>query len=164
MAESNKEKYIRSLPEPITLKTTEKIIDQMNNCICRISNKNRKGTGFFVKIKYKKNILSVLITNNHIINKDDILDKNNISIYLNNDKKIKMIKLDNNRKIYSNEKYDITIIEIKENEDKLNNKYLELDDEITNYIKLNRNENLNYLNNIYSKESIYILNYTIEMI
>ena len=113
MAEGIKELYLRSLPEPITLKATEKIIDQMNNDICRIYNNNRNGFGFFVKIPYKKNILPVLITSNHVINIDDILNNSIISIYINNDKKIKTIKLDNNRKKYTNEKYDITIIEIK---------------------------------------------------
>ena len=33
MTESIKEKYTESLPEPITLKATEKILDQMNNGI-----------------------------------------------------------------------------------------------------------------------------------
>ena len=159
MAEIKKEKYIESLSEPVTLKATEKIIDQMNNSICRIFNNKRNGTGFFVKIPYKNDILPVLITNNQVINKDDILNNITIPIYLNNDKKIKNIKLDNNRKKYINEKYDITIIEIKENEDKLNSKYLELDDKIINYFKINKIEKLNYLNYIYSDESIYILNY-----
>ena len=54
---------------------------------------------------------------------------------------------------------DITIIEIKENKDKLNNKYIELDDNIIYYFKLNKDEEPNYLNNRYSSESIYIINY-----
>ena len=48
-----------------------------------------------------------LITNNHVINKDDILNNKKFSIYLNNDKKIKRIELDNNRLKYTNEKLDI---------------------------------------------------------
>ena len=159
MSEIMKEKYSGALPEPVSLKGTEKIIDQMNNDICRLFNNNRKGTGFSVKIPHKKKLLPVLITNNYVINKDDILNNKIISIYLNNDKILKEIKLDNKRKIYINEKYDITIIEIKENEDKLNNKYLEFDDKIINYFALNKKEELNNLNNIYSKESMYILNY-----
>ena len=63
---------------------------------------------------------------------DNILSNNYFSIYLDNNKKTKRIQLDNNRLMYTNEKLDITIIEIKDN-DKLNNKYLELDDEIMNY-------------------------------
>ena len=36
MEDIKKEKYISSSPEPVTLKGTEKIIDQMNNSVCRI--------------------------------------------------------------------------------------------------------------------------------
>jgi len=83
--------------------------------------------------------------------------------YINNDKKIKTLKVDRNKKLYTNEKLDITIIEIKENEDNLNNKFLELENELINYLKLNRKEKLYYsknsnnlknLNHIYSIESI----------
>ena len=109
MVDNRKEKYTTS-PEPISLSQTENILEQMkSNCICRI---NDKGTGFFVKIPYKSILLTVLITTNQVINTDDIQDKRNISIRLNNDKKIKTIKLDNNRLMYTNEKLDITIIEI----------------------------------------------------
>ena len=57
------------------------------------------------------------------------------------------------KKEYKNEK------EIKENKDKLNNKYIELDDSIINYFKLNKSVEPNYLNNKYDNESIYIINY-----
>ena len=130
MVDNRKEKYTTS-PEPISLRQTENILEQMkSNSICRI---NDKGTGFFVKIPYKSKLLPVIITTNHIINEEDIQGNRNISILLNNDKKIKTIKLDNNRLKYTNEKLDIAIIEIKENEDNLNIKYLELDDDIYNY-------------------------------
>ena len=136
MVDNRKEKYNTTSLEPLSLKQTEKILDQMkSNSICRI---NDKGTGFFVKIPYKSILLTVLITTNQVINTDDIQDKRNISICLNNDKKIKIIKLDNNRLMYTNEKLDITIIEIKENADNLNNDYLELEDNIINYLKLDK--------------------------
>ena len=102
MVDNGKEKYITKSLEPISFKQTEKILDQMNNSICRI---NDKGTGFFVKIPYKSILLTVLITTNQVINTDDIQDKRNISICLNNDKKIKTIKLDENRIMYTNEKF-----------------------------------------------------------
>ena len=124
MVDRIKEQNISTSPEPISLKITEKIIEQMkNNSICRI---NDKGTGFFTKIPYKSKLLPVLITSNQVINTDDIKNNRNISLYLNNDKKIKTIKLDNNRLKYTNEKLDITIIEIKENDHNLNIKYFEL--------------------------------------
>ena len=135
-----KEKYISTSPSPLSLKATEKIIDQMNNCVCRIHN-NGNGTGFFTKIKFKSESksLPVLVTNNHVIGVKDIENKKSITIYLNNDKKVKVIEMDENRMRYTNEKLDITIIEIKENKDELNNKYIELDDNIIDYFKSNKN-------------------------
>ena len=58
----------------------------MNNSICRIYN-NGNGTGLFTKIPYKSQLLPVLITSNHLINQEDILNKKIISLYLNNNKK-----------------------------------------------------------------------------
>ena len=122
-------------PEPVSLKQTKKILEQMNNnYICKIC--NNKGNGFFAKIPFKSKLLPVLITTNHAINIGDIHNKLNISLYLNNDKKIKTIKLDVNRLKYTNEKLDITIIEIKENLDNLNNDYLELEDNIITLINI----------------------------
>ena len=159
MVDRTKDQYKLTSPEPISLKITEKIVEQMKNSICRIEN-NEKSTGFFVKVPYKSKILPVLITTNNAINIDDILSNKNISLYLNNDKTIKELKLDDNRLKYTNEKLDITIIEIKENEDKLNVQYLELDDELINYFKQKKKESPDYLNNSYLNESIYLLNKT----
>ena len=150
MVDRTSDQYKATIPESVSLKEMEKIVEQMkSNSICRIEN-NGKDTGFFVKVPYKSKILPVLITTNHAINIDDILSNKNISLYLNNGKMT--IKLDDNRLRYTNEKLDITIIEIKENADKLNVKYLELDDEIINYFKLNKKESPEYLNNFYLDE------------
>ena len=65
--------------------------------------------------------------------------------------------MDEKRIRYTNEKLDITIIEIREKE--LNNKYIELDDSIIEYFKMNIKEEPEYLNKIYSNESIYVINY-----
>ena len=154
MEDSKKEKYISTSPSPVSLKGTEKIIDQMNNCVCWIYN-NGKGTGFFTRIPFKNKLLPVLVTNNHVIGANDIENKKSITIYLNNDKKMKRIEMDEKRMRYTNEKSDITIIEIKENKDKLNNKYIELDDRIIDYFKSNENIKPNYLN-IYIQINQYI--------
>jgi hypothetical protein len=81
MEDSIKEKDIETSPEPVSLKGTEKILDQMNNCVCRIFN-NGKGTGFFTKIPYKSKLLPVLITNNHVLGQKDIENKKAITFYL----------------------------------------------------------------------------------
>ena len=106
---------------------------------------------FFCKISFpdQKNLLSVLISNNHVID-ESILEnkKNKITLSLNNDKEYKEIEL-KNRMTYTNKDYDITIIELKEKEDNINNSnYLELDENIQN------NNHIPYVG-----ESIYILHY-----
>ena len=135
---------LENYPKWVSLETTEEIIKQMKTKICRIYLKNGiKGTGFFCKISLpnKTNKLNVLITNNHIINEKIIEKKEIITIYINNE--LRKLEL-NNRIIYTDEKYDITIIEIKI-DDKINCDYFEYEqnDFIEKYIK----------------ESIYILHY-----
>ena len=85
-----------------------------------------------------------MITNNHIIDEDILKESNSINVTLNDDQKIIDIIIDNNRQIYTNPKYDITIIEMESIE---TIKYIELDMNIFN-------ENPNIYN-----ENIYILQY-----
>ena len=60
--------------------------------------KIKKELDFLLK-PYQEKLLLVLITSNQVINKEDILNNKNISLYINNDKKIKKLKLDRNKKI-----------------------------------------------------------------
>ena len=122
----------------------------MQNCICKIYLKNDGiGTGFFCKIPFNNNLLPVLITNNHVLNENDIDNNKKIKLMINN--KVKTIEIDNSRKKYTNsdKKIDITIIELKPNEDGINN-YLENDD-------INKDEEAIELE--YNKKSIYIIHY-----
>ena len=152
--EGQKESILRGYPNVISYECTKKIMEQMSKNICKIKIGEEQGTGFFCKIPFPdiNNMLSVFITNNHIIN-DKILYKNNskININIEEENEIKEINL-NNRIKYTNKEYDITIIEIKE-EDNINN-YLELDEIIINDIINNINKNKIYIN-----ETIYIIQY-----
>jgi len=127
----------------------------MKNCICKIyKNNGEKGTGFFCKIPYpnQSKLLKVLITNNHIINEDDLKNNNIIKYTIKDDEEIREIILDNNkRKIYTSKELDISFIEIKENEDNIN-EFLEIDEEIINKKK-------EYIEIAYKNKSIYILHY-----
>ena len=150
----NKESILRGYPNVISYECSKKIIKQMERNICKITVGENQGTGFFCKIPFPdlNNMLSVFITNNHIINKE-LLYKDNLIIEINIEEEKDIIKLNlNNRKKYTNEEYDITIIEIK-NEDEINN-YLELDDNIINDIINNINKNKNYMD-----KTIYIIQY-----
>ena len=150
--EEQKESVLNNYPNIISYECSKKIIEQMERNICKINIGEEQGTGFFCKIPFpnKNQMLPVFITNNHVINKD-ILNKDKIELDIKKEKAIKEIKL-NNRMKYTNEEYDITIIEIKE-EDNINN-YLELDDIILNDIINNKNKNESYKN-----ETIYIIQY-----
>ena len=105
----------------------------MEKNICKIKIGNKQGTGFFCKIPIpnKNEMLPVFITNNHIINEKILYDENpEIEIEIKFDG-IKKLNLKDRYK-YTNKEYDITIIEMNE-EDNINN-YLELDDIIINNI------------------------------
>lgn len=148
MEDLRKEKNLDDYPLPVTIDKTKIILKQMENYICKIENKNGNGTGFFCYIPNKNKLFPVLITNNHVINKEIIENENKIIISFYKDKKKiqKQLKINDNRKIYTNEKYDTTIIEINKEKDEIDN-FLELDDNIFNeYI------------NIYNK-SIYVIQY-----
>ena len=142
------EKFVKKTPYQISLKGIEKILFQMKNCICKIFYDDETGTGFFCKIPLENVLLPVLITNHHVIKIDE---KNNINIIefsINNrNNKKQKIEIDNSRKIYSNEKRDITIIEIKP-KDGIND-YLELDDDPNNQILESKFEN----------KPVYIIHY-----
>ena len=60
------------------------------------------GTGCFAKIPRDKVFIKVLITNNHIINKEDIENENSFIItFNNNEKEKKLIKISKKRKNYT---------------------------------------------------------------
>ena len=139
-------------PKPVPLETMEKITIQMKYSICKIYNREvGKGSGFFCIIQYDNIKITTLITNYHVINEKYIEKYKQISISLNNDKKNIIIKLDNNRKKYFSEDYDVAIIEIKEKDNINNNQYLELDDNIykeigNDYFVKNPVYNISYQN------------------
>ena len=111
--------------------------------ICEIKLSNGFGSGFFCKIPYTENdnlLLPVLITNNHVLPRDLLQNKNDIKIVINNESKV--ISL-NQRKVWTDEKIDFTCIEIKENEDNIHTFY-NLDDNVldrnsSNDFYLNKN-------------------------
>ena len=115
-------------PISVSLESKIKILFQMENCICKIYlNNGEIGTGFFCKIPFNNNLLPVLITNNHVLNENDIDNNKIIKLMINN--KVKKIEIDNSRKKYTNsdKNIDITIIVIRPNNDGIYN-FLELDE------------------------------------
>ena len=119
---------MEDINQEISFEDIKKILFQMENCICKIYLKNiEKGTGFFCKIPFNNNLLPVLIINNHILNENNLGDNEIIKLTIN--KEVKEIKIDSLRKKYinSDKQIDITIIEIRQKIDGIND-YLELDE------------------------------------
>jgi hypothetical protein len=124
----------------------------MEKSICKIKcNDGSIGTGFFCKIPFPDNskLLPVLITNSHVLSRNDLLKDNFINISLDDDKYEYKIYIDESRKTYSNKSYDVSIIEITIKDNLSNVSFLEIDD---NLLKLNDNE-------IFINKSIYLLHY-----
>ena len=117
MSDSNikKEVLIQDQPIPVSIQGIKNILFQLENCICQIYQKNGgKGTGFFCKILFQNKLLPVLITNNHVLEEEDI--KNNeiikLTIYNSIEKKDEdiSIKIDDSRIRYTNSEKDIISI------------------------------------------------------
>ena len=146
----NQQNFLSSIP--INVLTI--ITDQKKN-ICKIefSDVKMDGTGFFCKIPFPDNFnkLPVLITNNHVLGEKDITTNRKIKFILDNNEEILNYELiiDNSRKTYTNKEYDITIIEIKCEDNIDINSFLEIDNMIFT----------NNSNDSYKDKSIYILHY-----
>ena len=136
----------------------KKIVDNMEKCVCKITSQKEFRfllTGFFCKIPFPNDInkkFPVLITVNLFGHGGSYLEKSeNIQIFTEG-KEWKSLNLKNRIK-YSSDKYDIFIMEIKE-EDLIKN-YLELDDYILEDIQNNNSENIK----IHINEGIHIIQY-----
>ena len=111
-----KENILVGYPKVISYESTKKILEQMEKNVFKIKIGFHQGTGFFCKIPFPdiNNMLPVLITTNHIIDEEYLYTKDkSISIQLKGETDFKNISL-NDRIKYTNEEYDVTIIEIKE--------------------------------------------------
>ena len=128
---SNDKQYIKEIKtnQPIiTAKKNKNILSLLEKCVCKIITKKGTGTGCFCKMFYPDQfkLLPVLITNNHVLDQNNIKINDIIEISFDN-VNIKKIKITDSRKTYTNKDLDITIIEIKPNIDQINY-YLDIDD------------------------------------
>ena len=146
------EKNLQDFPSIVSLEKTKKIIEQMENCICKIYNKEGiEGTGYFCYIfdpNNKNKKIPVLMTNHHIIREDYFNENQTIKLNINNGKSSRDIKIDSKRKKYTNKKYDLTIIEIIKEKDGINS-FLEIDDRIFQKDSYK----------IFNKSSVYVIQY-----
>ena len=145
-------------PKSIQIEESRTIISQLENCICLIyPKKGGTGTGFFCRIPFHNVSLNMLITNNHVLDEEEIKNNNSISldIYDKKEKKEKnvQIEIDDTRKKYTNpdKDVDVTFIEIKKKDDI--NEFLDIDEEFLQLDeKMIEEKFKNY-------KSIYVLHY-----
>ena len=134
--------------QPITFEETQRILEQMKNCICKINAQEMYGTGFFLKINFEDNTsINVLTTSYRLIDEKYLTDNKEINILLN-DYKTRIIDLEKKRNIYTNKEYDLTLIEIIK-KDNINN-FFDIDENILS----NDNPKL-----FYENKPIYIIHY-----
>ena len=65
----------KGIPSPLSKEQTKQILSQLEKMVCKIYESNNIiATGFICKIPYPDQfqLLPVLITNNHVLNKEDI--------------------------------------------------------------------------------------------
>ena len=130
---------------PENIPSTEKILNQMKTCICKIDIGNINATGFFCKIPQINMVF--LMTNYNVITEENINENKEINILLNDDKEALVLDLTIEREKYFDKEYDIVAIEMK-NEDKVK-EYLEMDENIFK----------DDIEKYYKGKSIYILHY-----
>ena len=133
-----------SISISLTSEQKQKILDQAASSLCLIKTENLEGLGFFCLIPYlqdksisqcsqdlnKDKLQPVLITCNSILGLKDLKRGDNVKLIYKNEEKI--IIIDESRHIYSNRIFDVTIIELKENEFP-ENIFLKLDDKIKDF-------------------------------
>ena len=144
-----KEVFIENSKD-LTKEQLEKLTSQMTHSLCKIYNNDKGcGTGFFCSINYSKKEppLKALITNNHVLDINDIHPDKTIKITINDCVISRTIEIGGKRKIYTNVDYDITIIEIKPTDLLEFIKYLEIDEKVFE-------ENIERKN-----KSVYIIRY-----
>ena len=139
-----KEKTTRGISRPISKNINKIIYDQLDQCICKINISTIVGTGFFCKIPFPDQfkLLPVLISCEHVLNEDFYSNSKEIEISFNNDKIIKKIGIDKERKFYISKDYDVTIIEIFPNIDGIND-FLEINND-EKYEKKEEYQNLTF--------------------
>ena len=118
--------------------------------VCKIRISNRTGSGFLIKLFRENNPFYCLITNEHVIKKDEIDSNKKIEIYFDNQSEIREIELNKDKRFIRDYLYmniDAIVIEIIK-EDNINENYFLL-------------PNLEYINgyNIFINKGIYIPQY-----
>ena len=133
--------FLKGAIKSITQEENLIILEQLSKCICKI---NKSGTGFFCFIQYGNKHLPVLITATYVISSKNELKE--ISLEINDC--VCKIELNEERKVFNDDKKNISIIEI-----------IPEKDHIYEFLMLDDNLFKDYSDKLFYEESIYILHY-----
>ena len=151
--EKEKELKLFDLPGQLTSEMYKVISYKQSKSLCQIITARTKSIGFLCNIPNP-----VLITSNHTLNENQIRPGEQIKISFtdeNENKIYKIIKIDEKRATYTigsfnGEEIDTTIIELRPDEDKLDNQmFLEIDEELMS----------DDVKDIYKTKNIYLIDY-----
>ena len=110
------------------------------------------GSGFCCLIPFKNMKIPVLIAVNHLLNEENLKIGNKIIIEYDDNEEF-IISISENSKIFTDRMYDITIIEIKENNYLFNELiFMDIDEDIFN--------DKEFLRENFNKKKAYILHYS----
>ena len=123
--------------------------------LCKISIKEKFGpiigSGFCCLIPFKNMKIPVLIAANHLLNEEKLKIGNKIVIEYDDNEGF-IISISNNSKIFINREYDITIIEIKEDNYQFNKLiFMDIDEDIF--------KSKDFLIDNFNKKKAYLLKY-----
>ena len=90
-------RYNQSLIPDSNLITIPKSIKALKS-VCKIRTATKISSGFLLKLFKNEEDFFCLITNEHVITKEMISNKDKIEFYYDDDNKIKIINLDNNER------------------------------------------------------------------
>ena len=110
------------------LKPLDKNINKVSPSVCKIIINKYNGSGFFIKLNINDNILLCLMTNEHVIKKEMVENKENIEIKYDYESKGIKIKFDKTKRIikdFTDIKIDAIIVEILPEDNIEENYFLE---------------------------------------
>ena len=122
------EKNIPETPNAIPAEELFNILSFFKSRVCKID--YGKGTGFFCKITRGWEALRVLITNYHVLQEENITPGKLINFSINDDKSFYKISIDESRITYNDPNNDITIIQIKEEDNLDEISFFDVDEKI----------------------------------
>ena len=117
-SETNKGETNKGTNEDKKKNSANNNINEVSRSICKIITNTSNGLGFLMKLKINNNPLYCLITNEHVIKRETVKNKENIEIRYDCGSREFIINLDNTKRLirdFININIDVTIIEILPN-------------------------------------------------